>query len=215
MHKFVRDGPEIENELEEALEQLEINPREAQKFDVTTDEAILASQTEAAAAVITFNEMCWICQLNWNEFTDLRLITRLHCQHLACSSCLLRMLKNSSEKQKDAMGEFNFRFECGICRLELDETIPYETAESVLNKGLVPSLSQFIMTGPSKDERRERRRLVYSLLVDQFEYDVARVEATLFNLLEIINCPEPTQLSSGMFFVHIIQFLIDSTQINL
>jgi hypothetical protein len=109
----------------------------------------------------------------------------------------LKLLKTSNEKQKDGMGEFTYQFNCGICRLELDEAIPYEAADKVMNKNLVPSFSQFIATGRSKEERRERRQLVNSLLVDQFEYDVQRVEATLFNLIDIMEVDGSEKLTTS------------------
>jgi hypothetical protein len=142
-----------------------------------------------------------LTEQNWNESVDLKLVTILPCSHSCCSECLIKNLKNSHEKQKDGMGEFNFKFDCGICRLDLDETIPYEAANLALNKGLVPSFVQFISSGPSKEERRERRQLVYTLLVDTFEYDVSRVEATLFNLIEILDHQGPTELSSCNFLI--------------
>jgi hypothetical protein len=128
---------------------------------------------------------------------DLKLFTILPCS--CCYECLIKNIMNSHEKQRDAMGEFNFKFDCGICRLDLDEAIPYEAANLVLNKGLVPSFVQFISSGSSREERRERRQLVYTLLVDTFEYDVGRVEATLFNLIEILDYHGPTELTSGLF----------------
>jgi hypothetical protein len=198
VHHFQPAGAAVAEEVDEVdLEQLEIAEREPQKFDVTTDEAILQSGEQASASPVTLNDVCWICNEKWNEFVDLRLVTILPCLHSACSSCLLKLLKTSNEKQKDGMGEFNYKFDCGVCRLELDETIPYEAANQVLNKNLVPSFYQFISTGRTKDERRERRQLVYSLLVDRFEYDVGRVEATLFNFIEIMDCNEPEQLTFG------------------
>jgi hypothetical protein len=196
MHRF-QTGDEIE-EVNENLNQLTVNPKpEVQKFDVTTDGLILQSFEIASAVLITLNDICWICHQKWNEFVDLRLVTVLPCSHSACSACLLKLLKTSNEKQKDGMGEFTYKFDCGVCRHELDETIPYEAANQVLNKSLVPSFFQFISTGRSKEERRERRQLIYSLLVDRFEYDVQRVEATLFNLIEIMNVDGSEKLTTG------------------
>jgi hypothetical protein len=202
VHHFNRNS--LENDEEDFdFEQLEIDVQEPQKFGVSTDELILQSLEQALAVPVTLNDVCWICQLSWKEFVDLRLVTVLPCSHSACSSCLLKLLKSSNEKQKDGMGEFTYRFDCGICRLELDETIPHEAADKVLNKNLVPSFCQFISTGPSKDERTKRRQLVYSLLVDQFEYDVARVEATLFNLIEIMGVNGSEQLTPGLHFIYL------------
>jgi hypothetical protein len=177
--------------------QLEKSEPVLQKVRVTTDQEIIKSCEQASAVTITLNDVCWICNEKWNEFVDLRLVTILPCLHSACSACLLKMLKSSNEKQKDGMGEFTYKFNCGICRLELEETVPYEAANQVLNKNLIPSFYQFISSGRSKEERRERRQLVNSLLVDQFEYDVQRVEATLFNLIEIMEIGGAESLTSG------------------
>jgi hypothetical protein len=200
---FARSGIKIiENVREEEKEINSEKPgasdlKKTQTFDVTTSQAIIESCEQASAVNATSNDVCWICLLSWNEFVDLRLVIIPPCSHLACSSCLLKLLKTCSEKQKDGMGEFTYQFNCGICRLELDETIAYEAANQVLDRNLVASFAQFIATGSSKEERRERRQLIHSLLVDRFEYDVTRVENTLFNFIDIIGVDGSENLTPG------------------
>jgi hypothetical protein len=202
VHHFHRDGVDVVEEavVEIDSEKLKTEEPVPKTFNVTTDQLILQSFEHASTATITMNDVCWICNEKWNEFVDLRLVTVFPCSHSACSSCVLKLLKTSNEKQKDGMGEFTYKFNCGICRHELDETIPYEAANQVLNKSLVPSFVQFISSGRTKEERRERRQLIYSLLVDRFEYDVQRVEATLFNLIDIMEVDGSDKLTTGNYF---------------
>jgi hypothetical protein len=197
---FARSGAVFTDAYEDEidLEQLEIEARKPQMFDVTTEQLILLSFEQASATSVTLNDMCWICQLNWSEFVELRLVTILPCSHSACSACLFKLFKTCNQKQNDERGEYSYQFNCGICRLDLDETIPFEAADKVLDRNLVPSFFQFILTGPDRDERTKRRQLVYSLLVDHFEYEVNRVEATLFNLIDIMGVDESEKLSSGL-----------------
>jgi hypothetical protein len=202
VHHFQKDGlEEVEDELAD-LANLKIEEPVRQQFEVTTDQGIIQSYETASALNVTLNEGCWICNEDWNGFVDLRLVTILPCSHSACSSCLLQFFKICNQKQKDelTLREYNLKFSCGICRLELDETIPYETADRVINKNQVSSFNQFILSGRSKDDRRERRQLINHLLVDRFEYDVGLVEAALFNLIEIIDIDGSNKLTTGRIF---------------
>jgi hypothetical protein len=199
VHRFQKEGVEgSEAEVNDSAK-LKIEELVHQQFVVTTDQMILQSFEEASATPVTLNDRCWICNESWSEFVDLRLVTVLPCSHSACSNCLFNLLKSCNQKQNDelTLREYNFQFSCGICRLELDETIPYKTADQVLNTNQISSFYQFISSGRSKNDRRERRQLISYLLVDRFEYDVGLVEAALFNLIDIIGVEGSDKLTTG------------------
>ena len=111
----------------------------------------------------------------------------LPCQHASCAKCLLKFQKACAQappENADYFGNFRCDFTCSICRTKLTPTLSLDVAHLVISKKLIPSITELIAKLPfSKEEARD---VLVRVLVDQFEFDISKVERALFNMIGLV-----------------------------
>ena len=133
-------------------------------------------------------DSCPFCYCQWSNITDQQsIVVILPCEHASCAKCLLKFQKACAQpppENADYFDDFNCDFSCSVCRTKLTPTLSLDVAHLVMSKKLIPSLNELIGKLPfSKEEARD---FLVRLLVEQFEFDICKVETTLFNMIGLV-----------------------------
>ena len=156
-----------------------IETKDYGQINVTT--CSILNESKLAINAEDEDDQCSICLLQWSKFVEPSIAVILPCNHACCAKCLSGF-KNICFKPAESDQE-NPEFMCILCRKELSISIIHDTANFIIEHNLLESLNEFSKDLPLSQENKNK--LIVQLLKD-FEFDISRVENTLFNMLGML-----------------------------
>lgn len=158
-------------------------------------------------------DICPMCYYPWSNFVqEPAVAVILPCEHATCAKCLLGFQKKCSEPPPDNgnyFTDFSCEFNCAICRYKLPQTLANDIAHEIINKKLISSFNELMEKLPFTKE--DGRNVLVRLLVDQHEFDINKVEKTLFNLVGLL----PINVNEDMDHEKKQEYLINIKKISL
>lgn len=139
------------------------------------------------------NDQCPMCFKGWHEFEANTIGAILPCRHACCVKCLQKHLNESSDASVEEKDRRLFR--CPLCNLKLSKRIFNGVALAFVSRNLIDS---FRIYGNILEFANERFQMLVVELLLKYEFDLNRVENSLWNMACLVDTNEEELSTSNV-----------------
>jgi hypothetical protein len=160
----------------------ETQSQRRRRFQIENDIYIKVSG-KLSSEFFNNTHQCPICFTAYRDFIEVKIVAIIPCKHSCCADCLFNFHKSLKIDSTD--DETEIYFGCPLCRFKLSELIFDEIAHAFVKRRLISTFNFIAKKLPFSQDYLDN--LISSLLAKTHNFDLSKVEYSLFNMIGLVD----------------------------